>query len=44
MNKTILAFGLLILIFTMFSRGALAKAPLNSPCVMDSECESSCAM
>jgi WD40 repeat protein len=40
MNKTILPFGLLILILTMFSYGAFAKAPLNSPCTMDSECKS----
>jgi WD40 repeat protein len=40
MKKTIFPFGLLILILIMFSRGAFAKAPLNSHCVMDSECES----
>ena len=40
MNKTILSFGLLIFIFTMFSQSAFAKAPLNSHCVMDSDCES----
>ena len=40
MNKTILSFGLLILILTMFSQNTFAKAPLNSHCVMDSECES----
>ena len=40
MNKTILSFGLLILILIMFSHGAFARAPLNSLCMMDSECES----
>jgi hypothetical protein len=30
MKKTIFTFGLLILILIMFSRGAFAKAPLNS--------------
>lgn len=40
MNKTILSFGLLILILTMFGEGAFANTPLNSHCVMDSECES----
>ena len=40
MNKTIFSFGLLILILTMFSQNAFAKAPLNSHCVMDSDCES----
>jgi WD40 repeat protein len=40
MKKTILAFGLSIPILIMFSLGTFAKAPLDSPCVMDSECES----
>ena len=40
MNKTILYFGLLIFILIMFSQSAIAKTPLNGPCVMDSECES----
>jgi hypothetical protein len=41
MNKTILSFGLLILVLIIFSYGVFAKAPLNSTCTMDSECESS---
>ena len=44
MKKTIFSFGLLILILIliliMFNHGAIHKAPLNSPCLMDSECES----
>ena len=40
MNKTILSFGLLIFILIMFNYGAFAKTPLNSHCIMDSECES----
>jgi WD40 repeat protein len=40
MNKTILAFGLLILILITFSQDSFAKTPLDSPCIMDSECES----
>ncbi len=40
MNKAILSFGLLILILIMFSYGAFARAPLDSPCTMDSECKS----
>ena len=40
MNKTIPSFVLLILILIMYSHSAFAKSPLNSYCLMDSECES----